>query len=180
MIADWPKYWHKRRKLPSRPAARAALRLAPGVCLWCRGPAAKDLCSDACRREWRIRAEPFYARMQVADRDGGKCAFCGAGSDDWHVDHIIAVQDGGGCYGLENLRTLCHPCHLRWTAATRPLPAPREEGTPLWRDGSGWTKEQDESLLDLRKQGKGYLKCANELGRTKDAIRFRLRLLEAA
>ena len=29
----------------------------------------------------------------------------------WDADHIISVKDGGGECGLENLRTLCIPCH---------------------------------------------------------------------
>jgi 5-methylcytosine-specific restriction endonuclease McrA len=29
----------------------------------------------------------------------------------WDADHIIPVKDGGGCSGLENLRTLCISCH---------------------------------------------------------------------
>lgn len=35
----------------------------------------------------------------------------------WDVDHIIPVVEGGGCCGLENLRTLCQRCHKRETAA---------------------------------------------------------------
>jgi 5-methylcytosine-specific restriction endonuclease McrA len=31
--------------------------------------------------------------------------------DFWQVDHIRAVSEGGGGCGLENLRTLCVPCH---------------------------------------------------------------------
>jgi len=33
----------------------------------------------------------------------------------WEMDHIVAVADGGGAIGLENLRTLCVPCHKRIT-----------------------------------------------------------------
>ena len=29
----------------------------------------------------------------------------------WDADHIIQVKDGGGECGLDNLRTLCIPCH---------------------------------------------------------------------
>ncbi len=36
----------------------------------------------------------------------------------WEVDHIQAVVEGGGCCGLENLRTLCWECHKK---ATREL-----------------------------------------------------------
>jgi len=31
--------------------------------------------------------------------------------DFWQADHILAVAEGGGGCGLENLRTLCTPCH---------------------------------------------------------------------
>ncbi len=29
----------------------------------------------------------------------------------WHADHIVPVYKGGGLCQLENLRTLCVPCH---------------------------------------------------------------------
>jgi len=34
----------------------------------------------------------------------------------WEADHIVPVVRGGGSTGLENLRTLCVPCHRRETA----------------------------------------------------------------
>ena len=33
----------------------------------------------------------------------------------WDADHIIAVKDGGGQCGLDNIRTLCIPCHKKKT-----------------------------------------------------------------
>ena len=35
--------------------------------------------------------------------------------DFWQADHILAVSEGGGSCGLENLRTLCVPCHATET-----------------------------------------------------------------
>ncbi|KAL3804483.1 hypothetical protein HJC23_002522 [Cyclotella cryptica] len=32
-------------------------------------------------------------------------------SDFWQADHIVAVAEGGGGCGLDNLRTLCNTCH---------------------------------------------------------------------
>jgi hypothetical protein len=29
----------------------------------------------------------------------------------WHADHILAVMDGGGQCGIDNIRTLCVSCH---------------------------------------------------------------------
>ena len=34
----------------------------------------------------------------------------------WDVDHVEEVARGGGACGLENLQTLCIPCHARKTA----------------------------------------------------------------
>ncbi len=34
----------------------------------------------------------------------------------WECDHIVPVVEGGGECGLENLRTLCVPCHNTQTA----------------------------------------------------------------
>ncbi|KAL7563289.1 hypothetical protein ACA910_016649 [Epithemia clementina (nom. ined.)] len=39
--------------------------------------------------------------------------------DFWQVDHIQAVAEGGGSCGLDNLRTLCVPCHQRETEKLR-------------------------------------------------------------
>ena len=37
----------------------------------------------------------------------------------WEADHIVPVSQGGGCCGLDNLRTLCWRCHREATAALR-------------------------------------------------------------
>jgi hypothetical protein len=37
----------------------------------------------------------------------------------WQVDHVLPVVEGGGACGLENLRTLCTPCHARETTRLR-------------------------------------------------------------
>lgn len=36
----------------------------------------------------------------------------------WDADHIMAVKDGGGLCGLDNLRTLCIKCHKVITASS--------------------------------------------------------------
>lgn len=37
----------------------------------------------------------------------------------WDADHILPVAEGGGQCDLENLRTLCLPCHREVTADLR-------------------------------------------------------------
>lgn len=37
----------------------------------------------------------------------------------WDADHILPVAEGGGQCDLDNLRTLCLPCHREATAALR-------------------------------------------------------------
>jgi 5-methylcytosine-specific restriction endonuclease McrA len=37
----------------------------------------------------------------------------------WDADHILPVAEGGGECDLENLRTLCLPCHREVTAELR-------------------------------------------------------------
>lgn len=34
----------------------------------------------------------------------------------WHVDHVRPVWEGGGLCDIDNLRTLCTPCHAAVTA----------------------------------------------------------------
>jgi hypothetical protein len=50
-------------------------------------------------------------RFRVLARDGFKCRYCGAKAPDvqLHLDHFIAVADGGGS-GDENLVTCCSDC----------------------------------------------------------------------
>ena len=39
--------------------------------------------------------------------------------DCWQADHIQVVSEGGGNCWLENLRTLCVPCHMEETEKLR-------------------------------------------------------------
>ena len=43
----------------------------------------------------------------------------GFGGGFWDADHILAVHDGGGSCGLDNIRTLCIACHKQNTAEQR-------------------------------------------------------------
>lgn len=108
-------------------------------------PPRKTFCSDQCVFEWKVRTNATFARKMVLVRDKGRCCICGvdtlklarqlllmdkAARDMqktalgiplhrktlWDMDHIIAVEDGGGSCGLENLRTLCWKCHQARTS----------------------------------------------------------------
>jgi hypothetical protein len=50
-------------------------------------------------------------RMKVLARDGHRCVQCGA-TKSLEIDHIVRYIDGGG-NGVDNLRTLCHSCHVK-------------------------------------------------------------------
>lgn len=44
----------------------------------------------------------------------------------WDADHVVPVVEGGGLCGLDNLRTLCRPCHRGATSALRARLAARQ------------------------------------------------------
>ena len=59
--------------------------------------------------------------------------------DFWEADHIVAVAEGGGGCDLENLRTLCVPCHAEETEKLRARlklrgGAQEEKVDPMQRD----------------------------------------------
>ena len=56
-----------------------------------------------------------HARERVRKRDRGKCASCGRRSRKWEHDHIVPLKDGGS-HALDNIQTLCVPCHKVKTA----------------------------------------------------------------
>lgn len=98
----------------------------------------RTFCSNECVHEWRLRTDPGYLRHQTFHRDKGVCAKCGKQSRcDWQADHIVPVVEGGGECGLENIRTLCTPCHKEETAALRKrLTAKRNPPAPSLFDAT--------------------------------------------
>ncbi len=48
----------------------------------------------------------------------------------WQADHIVAVTMGGGGCGLDNMRTLCLPCHRKETGKLAAVRAARAKQRP--------------------------------------------------
>lgn len=67
------------------------------------------------------RDEPATPQERQAFRDYMYAKYCpgrwtpGRRSG-WDADHVVPVVEGGGECGLDNYRTLCHPCHKDATA----------------------------------------------------------------
>lgn len=99
------------------------------------------------RRLARLRTRLKQKRNANYDYSGGRTALSDRGytrrcervgrwiriaesrwSAPWDMDHILPVSEGGGTCGLENLRTLCVPCHLDETAELRRRLSDRRTG----------------------------------------------------
>lgn len=59
----------------------------------------------------RTRKVSPRVRQLVVERDGRRCVQCGGTQGGLEVDHIVRYADGGS-NAPENLRTLCHDCHV--------------------------------------------------------------------
>lgn len=111
------------------------------ICRYCGGrvdPPRRSWCSELCVCAWNILINWNATRRFVWERDQGRCVLCGVEvplnrkivKNDVYVyaaeiDHIIEVVDGG-TDEPENLRTLCHDCHVAKTtraARTRKMRA---------------------------------------------------------
>ena len=101
-----------------------AVRRGPNgraLCRWCGTEVTgrrRTFCSDSCVHEWRLRSSTSYLRECVFKRDRGVCGICGRKRLKCEADHIRAVREGGDS-NLENIRTLCVPCHRAVTAELR-------------------------------------------------------------
>lgn len=127
-----------------------------GICAMCGCDADKEYAawSAGCREAWELaqwltghRGIPWEIRKTLTpaeeahDRDRIYKRWKPPGNwthgrkTGWDADHIVPVVEGGGLCGLENYRTLCHPCHKQVTkelaarrAATRKSSMPTLPG----------------------------------------------------
>jgi 5-methylcytosine-specific restriction endonuclease McrA len=54
----------------------------------------------------RRRIIPSRVKLEVWQRDGGKCAICGS-EDELHFDHILPFSKGGTSETAANVQLLC-------------------------------------------------------------------------
>jgi hypothetical protein len=54
----------------------------------------------------RRRVIPTHVKLEVWQRDGGKCVMCGA-TDDLHFDHDLPYSRGGSSVTAKNVQLLC-------------------------------------------------------------------------
>ena len=79
-------------------------------------------CSEGCAQWYYGNHEWGWARQTTLNRDGYRCVLCG--DDGTEVDHIrprrgILPDDAGCLNHQDNLRTLCHACHVQVTNRQR-------------------------------------------------------------
>lgn len=95
-------------------------------------------------------------RFEVLKRDGYRCRYCGNTPADGvllHVDHIVAVAEGGS-NELSNLATACLPCNLGKGKKPHESPAPApslEDERERLEQMQEWTALQRE--LMARREG---------------------------
>lgn len=53
-------------------------------------------------------------RQRVFDKTGGRCCYCGEklDYDDFHMDHMTPLSQGGEGYDISNLQPCCCNCNL--------------------------------------------------------------------
>jgi 5-methylcytosine-specific restriction protein A len=112
------RHGHARR----RPNVVPKFQGQHGKCCWCGGPLIgrqRSWCGAKCVNEYHIaKGDQGRAREILFKRDAGKCAICSMDTDQWEADHTVPIVEGGALT-IENLRTLCVPCHRSETRKLR-------------------------------------------------------------
>ena len=127
-------------------AARKVWRRDRGVCALCGTDTEKHRQAYKRLAHWgsaRYQERRGYIPGSRVTRHVGRCAAQTlavekysipfsrvSGENWWDCDHIVPVVDGGGGCGLDNLRTLCIPCHKSETAKLATRRASERKGQP--------------------------------------------------
>lgn len=104
-------------------------RTSPAAMRWAVHKRDKGICAECGTDTDKLKLE--YNAMPKADcladaeskrrifleRHG--IPFARSSGDFWDADHIVPVVEGGGECGIQNIRTLCIPCHAKETAKLR-------------------------------------------------------------
>lgn len=99
----------------------------PGVCDRCCAtlpPRRRRWCSDECSAAYFADHVFAHSRERARKRDNRRCANgCEPTWEGVEVDHIVAARGAHSKHScvhhLDNLRTLCRPCHVKRTAEQR-------------------------------------------------------------
>ena len=75
------------------------------------------------RKRWKL------LRLRTFERDGWRCVQCGRAGR-LECDHVTPLHRGGDPYSLDNLQSLCRPCHINKTASENTKPDPARDA---WR-----------------------------------------------
>lgn len=77
-------------------------------------PPKRTFCDQRCLRDYYMQTDWQRVRRVIYERDGGICMKCGnrVSRDNFHVDHINPISNGGAEWDLENLELSCPACNL--------------------------------------------------------------------
>jgi hypothetical protein len=90
-----------------------------GICAECKQDT-KKIARDAKKLRTESKWKEYYELLEKHSiPKHRKIWLRGFGGGLWDADHIIAVHDGGGDCGLDNIRTLCIKCHKTNTSKQR-------------------------------------------------------------